>query len=203
MTTHDIRSEIAELKKRLQARRLARKSAAEPRSPADVPSRTDEGRFLPSTNVAYQLLETAERSKFADVASGEEQRTEEYTVPEAAERVRHIISATLDRVLYTQARGAAAHGRTKTTIATPSGKFADGIASLLAQQLSLNPYEAPGFLRALHGELVEVMEEGPITYSWGKLSYDKPSVNLTTAAPAKRLERTSPRAKFYRDIADL
>lgn len=199
--TKQLQEEIAELERQLQA--LRAEPVAKPRTPEDLPSRTEEGRYLPSTNLAYQLLETAERSQLTDVPSIEEEDTGEYAVPEAAERVRHLISKTLDRVLYTLARSAAAHGRTKTTIATTSGEFAEGVASVLAQQLSLNPYEAPRFLRTLHRELAEVLVEKPITYSWGELTYDKLQMNLTTAAPATRPERTTPRATFYRDTADL
>lgn len=200
--TRKMDTEIRELQTRLAALRARKKEASQPRSAEDIPGRTEEGRFLPSTRIAYQLLEVAERSQLADISSVEEDRTEQHDIPEAAEHVRGIISRALDRVLYTQARSAAARGRTLTTVATASGEFADGVASALTQQLSLNPYEAPAFLGALHRDLAEVLQAGPITYAWGELAYDI-QMQLTTTAEAKRPDRTTPRATFYRDTADL
>lgn len=193
---------MSETKQRGREGVVATLELSQTRAEEDIPGRTEEGRFLPSTRLAYQLLEVAERSQLADIASVEEDRSERHDLPEAAERVRFIISKALDRVLYTQARSAAAHGKSLTTVAKGSGEFTYGVASALAQQLSLNPYDAPTFLAALYRDLAEVLQAGSITYAWGELAYDT-QIQLTVTAEAKRKDRTSPRATFYRDTADI
>jgi len=113
--------------------------------------------------------------------------------------LRNIIGETLEAVLFVESMHALATDETRLTVAEASGRFADTFAAALAHRLTLRPYDAPSFLDALYAELHVALKE-PLRYSWGRIERRAGVIGLSIEPLPQRLERTSSKSTFYRDL---
>lgn len=183
--------------------RLAQLEAGDtPNAATMTPTRTPDNRYMPSEALAYALIEISEQAQYSDDLAEDEHEIEQAPVSEVAAHARTIIGQTLDRAIAVEASIAASEGRALSIIAETSGRFVDRVASSVTQNLGLNPYDAPAFLRTLQVEFSGVLQVGPITYAWGEVHAADKSI-VITIKETPTATRSGPRSTFYRNIDDI